>query len=580
MAPDKGNKATFVMKCRVGLDGKWQQVPDRFCQLLDYSREELKKLTFADITHPDDRGKGLDLVERLKEGDLREFEYEKRYLTKSGDPVWVYVNGAIIKNNQGEPKYFVSYIHDITERKRAQKKLKQSEQQFRSLFKHNPHPVYYFDLEGKFQGVNQKLVEFSGYRREELIGMSYKSFIVEEDLERTEKQFEKAASGIPGEYEIQVIVRGGEKKDIRVTKFPMYVGDEVTGVYAVLQDITVQKRAQRRLKESEERWQRLVENNPQPVQVTQDARIIFINEAGAELYGADSPEEIIGKSVYEFCDQEKIEQVKQRKADLEQGKHVEKLFENKIIRLDGETRFVEINSIPITFRDKPAIQTVIHDITNRKEKEQNIQDSLDKKELLLKEIHHRVKNNLAVISGLIELQTMNIEEESTLNTLRDCQHRIHSIGMIHEKLYQSEALSDIGFDVYLKELVQSISRTYTSDGKKIDITYDLEPLSIDFDKAIPCSLIVNEVIVNCFKHAFKSTDEGKIKITSTFDEPEIIIKIEDDGSGFPADFDIGDQTSLGMTLMQTLARQLDGEINFLSEGKGKGVAFELRFTMA
>lgn len=578
MAPDEGNNATFVMKCRIGVDGKWQKVPDRFCKLLEYSREELKKLTFADITHPDDRGKGLDAVKKLKEGDLREFEYEKRYLTKSGEPVWVYVNGAIIKDNKGDPEYFASYIHDITERKRAQKKLKQSEQQFRSLFKHNPHPVYSFDLEGKFQGVNQKLVEFSGYSREELIGMSYKSFIVKEDLERTEKQFEKAASGIPGEYEIQVIVRSGEKKDIRVTKFPMYVGDEVTGVYAVLQDITEQKKAQRRLKESEERWQRLVENNPQPVQVTQDANIIFINDAGAELYGADSPEELIGKSVYEFCHPEKIGQVKQRKSDLEQGNHVEKLFENKIIRLDGETRFVEINSIPITFRDEPAIQTVIHDITDRKEKEQDIKDSLDKKELLLREIHHRVKNNLSVISGLIELQTMNIEDESTLSTLRDCQYRIHSIAMIHEKLYQSEALSDIGFDVYLKELVQSISRTYTSDYKKIDITYDLEPVSIDFDQAIPCSLIVNEVIVNCFKHAFQSTDEGEIKITSTLDGTEILIKIEDDGSGLPADFDTNGQTSLGMTLMKTLANQLDGEINFSSEGPGKGVTFELRFT--
>jgi len=577
MALKKEHDPSYVMKCKIGLDGRWLKFPDRFGNLLGYSEKELKKLTFREIFHPDDRDKIQAFGKQIKEGELREFETEASCITKSGEIVWVYVSGAVIKDDEGNAQYVLCYLHDITENKTYQQRLKESEQKFRSLFRYNPNPVYYFDLEGNFKGVNDKLVEFTGYSRKQLLGMNFESFIVEEDLERTKEYFRKAASGEPSEYETQVIVKDGQKRDIQVTKFPMYIGGEIVGVFGILQDVTEHKRKTKKLKDNEERWQRLLKNNPQPVQITREAEIIFINQAGARLYGADTPAELIGKLVYNFCVDEDIAQVKERKNKLEQGKHVPEIFEQEIKRLDGESRFVEIYSIPITYQDEPAIQTVIHDITERKQKEQVIKDSLNEKETLLKEIHHRVKNNLAVISGLLELQAMNAQDEATLNTLRDSQHRIHSIAMIHEKLYQSEALSDIGFDAYLKELIQSISQTYTAENRKIDITFDLEPASLSLEKAIPCSLIVNEVIVNCFKHAFDSDSKGQIKVSSKVDDPELSIHIRDNGKGLPEDFDIDSQQSLGMTLIQTLAQQLEGKANFYSDGQNKGTRFELRF---
>jgi PAS domain S-box-containing protein len=563
------------MKCRIGLDGYWQKVPSRFCEMLGYTEEELKKHTFTEICHPDDREAGNAIAQKIKRGDLREFEIEKRYLTKSQESIWVYVNGALIKNDKGDPQYVICYIHDISERKQAQKKLKESKQRFKSLFKHNPHPVYYFDLEGNFQGVNEKLVEFTGYSREELLGGNYESFIVEKDLEQAKKQFQKAASGIPGEYEIQVVVKDNERRDIRVTKFPMYVGDEVVGVFGILQDITEQKRARRKLEESEKHWQRLVKNNPQPVQIVQDGRIVFINQVGAELYGASEPDALLGRSIDDFGHPDTIAEVEKRKQKLEKQKNIEPSV-IKIKRLDDLERYIEVHSIPIIYKNEVAIQTVLHDVTDQKEKEQVIKDSLDEKEMLLKEIHHRIKNNLAVISGLLELQAMNTDDKFTLDTLRDSQLRIHSIAMIHEKLYQSEALSDIGFDMYLKELVESISQTYNTLDHTIDIDFDLQAVSLDLDQAIPCSLIVNEIIVNSYKHAFNSIENGKIKIVSQFDDPELTIQIEDNGQGLPKNFDINAQQSLGMTLVQTLARQLEGEID-LSSKNGRGTTFELRF---
>ncbi|HKK44455.1 MAG TPA: PAS domain S-box protein, partial [Balneolaceae bacterium] len=434
MASSDGQDPSYVMKCRIGIDGRWQNIPGRLCELLGYSRNELMELPFSYIFRDDKKDTANNIETRILNNNLKEFEAELPATNKSGSVVWLYVSGAMIKDNSGNPQYVICYIHDITEGKTYQQKLEESEQKFRSLFQHNPDPVYYFDREGNFKGVNPKLVEFTGYSREKLLEMNYEDFITEKDLKRTKEYFARALSGTSGEYEIQVQIKDGQRKDIRVSKFPMYVGNKVTGVFGVFHDITQEKRANKQLSESEERWHRLLEKNPQPVQVTQDANIIFINEAGAKLYGAESPKQLIGKSVYEFCEPEKIEKIKTRKNRLENGKTVKDKFDHSIIRMDGESRYVEISSIPITYQGEPAVQTVIHDVTERKEKEQFIKDSLNEKETLLKEIHHRVKNNLAVISGLLELQAMNTSDDTTLNTLRDSQHRIHSIAIIHEKL--------------------------------------------------------------------------------------------------------------------------------------------------
>lgn len=452
MSMDQRENSSVAMKCRIDADGYWQLVPDRLSKILGYTADEIKQQTFIDITHPEERDKSRSVIQKFKKGTLREFELEQRFRQKSGDSVTLYLSGAPIKNGSGDPEYIACFVHNFS------------------------------------------------------------------DIKKTQK----------------------------------------------------------RLKESEDRWKRLVMKNPQPIQITQDARIIFINQSGVELYGAESEEELIGKSVYEFSDSERVDIIKQRKNRLENNQPVEEVFEHKINCLDGRERHVEIYSIPTTYKNKSTIQSVIYDVTERKKKEEQIVKSLDEKKMLLKEIHHRVKNNLAVISGLLELQAMSTEEKSTKNTLRDSQFRIKSIAMIHEKLYQSKKFSDIGFDQYLKELVETILEAYSSKEKEVTIDYDLDAFTLDLKQAIPCSLIVNEVMVNCFKHAFDSMKKGEISIKTKYEKPEIAITIKDNGSGLPEDFDINQQQSLGMTLIQTLAQQLKGDIRFY-QADPRGTVFELNF---
>ncbi|MGK7371493.1 MAG: sensor histidine kinase, partial [Candidatus Halalkalibacterium sp. M3_1C_030] len=358
---------------------------------------------------------------------------------------------------------------------------------------------------------------------------------------------------------------------------PMKVFDETVGVFGIAEDITDSKKAKQDLKKSEQKWQHLVEDNPQPVQVTIDGNIVFINEAGARLYGASSPEELIGKSVLDFSHPDYVKEIEERKEKIEQGESIENGHDYKIIRRDGEVRDVEINSIPIDYQGKDAIQTVLFDVTERKKKERIIEASLIEKDVLLKEIHHRVKNNMAVISGLLELQSMNTENEELNKLLRESQLRIHSMAMIHEKLYQTETFSDIEFDDYIRELVQTILDTIDNSDKDVTVNYDLRSVRLNINQAIPAALILNELLVNSFKHAFKGLESGKVDISVARDGNDVILSVEDDGVGLPEDFKIEDSQSLGTTLIETLTMQLNGDLAFGNRTEGTGMRAEIKF---
>lgn len=558
--------------CRLDTEGSWIDVPSKFCDLVGFSEKEIRSKTFADCFHPDDRKEVSVFLKKFQSGEMPEFESRLRLLANGGHPVHISLFGALIANSDGDPEYIACNIHHLS-------KQYESNQQFESLFRNNPHPVYYFDLEGNFEGVNDKLLEFTELSRKELLQKGFAEFIVPEDLERTRQYFKKAAEGKPGQYQIRVVVRDGEERDIRVTKFPRYFGNEIVGVYGILQDITQEKAAKNKLKESEKRWQQLVEQNPQPIQIVQDGKIAFINKAGSELYRASSPKELIGKSILDFVHSDYKGKVLNRKKELEQHNTVES-DEVKIVLLNGEERYIEVHSIPFIYKEKNAILTVIHDITKLKEQQEIIGKSLKEKETLLQEIHHRVKNNLAVISSLLELQIMQSTDKIATDALRDSQLRIRSMAMVHEKLYQNETLHDIRFEEYLKDLVQTIERTYNSSGKSVNISFQLDQLLLDIDQIIPCSLIVNEVVVNSYKHAFRENKQAEINIDLEYEHPSVTLRISDNGTGLPEDFEVDQQQSLGMTLIHSLSNQLGGDVNFRHGPDGEGTTFEVRFNSA
>lgn len=210
---------------------------------------------------------------------------------------------------------------------------------------------------------------------------------------------------------------------------------------------------------------------------------------------------------------------------------------------------------------------VAKDITEQKEAARKISESLKEKDVMLSEIHHRVKNNLAVISGLLEMQVWNTEDETIAEILRDSQLKIKSMSLVHEKLYQNENFVDIDIAVYTKELVGEIQRSFQSNRKKIETSFDCDSISVTLNQAIPISLLLNECVVNIYKHAFKNMTGGEIFIKMRQKGEKVGILIADNGVGLPDDFRIDESGTMGMVLIDTLTKQLNGEYSFKNGSK-------------
>lgn len=202
------------------------------------------------------------------------------------------------------------------------------------------------------------------------------------------------------------------------------------------------------------------------------------------------------------------------------------------------------------------------------EKTHHLQDALDEKVILLKEIHHRVKNNLAVIYSLLDLQSGYLEDDKTQLVLDDSKMRIRSIALVHEKLYENDNLSKIEARSYIPELVEVIVDSHTSNHRSIDFTTDIADVALSLDQGIPCGLILNELISNTFKHAFEGRKTGTIDVKLNVKEETIELIVSDDGVGLPNGFKIGDSNSLGLILIQTLSAQIKADLDIRSDETG------------
>lgn len=203
-------------------------------------------------------------------------------------------------------------------------------------------------------------------------------------------------------------------------------------------------------------------------------------------------------------------------------------------------------------------------------------ENKSKEKILLKEIHHRVKNNLNIIIGLLELQSQNIEDLSVKEMFRESINRIRSMAIIHEYLYRSDNQSRIDLSVYIESLADNLLLVYAENKRELLINYSLDNLLVDFDIAIPIGLIVNEVVTNSTKHAFLDKEKGRIDIALEKKTHTINIIIKDDGIGIPVNFDAENNKTLGLQLVKLLVNQLNGKYKIYRE-EGTTVQIEIPF---
>lgn len=219
---------------------------------------------------------------------------------------------------------------------------------------------------------------------------------------------------------------------------------------------------------------------------------------------------------------------------------------------------------------------VATDITQRKLANEQIRKNLHEKNILLAEIHHRVKNNLAVISGILQLQQQSSSNNQVKEVLTESQARIQSISLVHERLYQSETLANIDYSYYIKDLLRELSKSQVMQGKRIELSADVSPVKLDLVKAVPCSLLLNEIIVDRIKNAFKKGEEGFIKVHLKQIDSDVLLSVSHSGSNARG-FDSNPKESLGLTLIQTLIKQIHGEYSEQRSSENETEQINIRF---
>jgi PAS domain S-box-containing protein len=325
------------------------------------------------------------------------------------------------------------------------------------------------------------------------------------------------------------------------------------------------------IKESEERFFKAFSTNPIAIILTEkDGKIIDANESYLELTGFKK-EEVLGVTSTELgITDDKIRNHLTKKFQ-ETGQI--KDLEADITIKSGEKRTVLITteSMPISGRNRNI--NYLYDITDQKKSVNKLELSLNEKEALLREIHHRVKNNLQIISSLLNLQS-NYVEDDFKDILLVTQSRIKAMAMIHSKLYNSNDLTHIHIKNYIENFVSDLFYLYDIDKKIISLNTDIEDLEMGIDTAIPLGLIINELVNNILKHAFPNNQRGNILISLKTVDNEFILKISDNGVGLPENIKPDDTETLGLQLVNNLVEQIEGSIEISRNG---GTEFKIEF---
>jgi PAS domain S-box-containing protein len=505
----------------------------------------------------------------------------------------------------GEDKFYQCVIHDETERNKYLNSLEQTKKTFESILENTPEgfliiqnkkTVYankeFYEI---FQLNNNDEIQFN----ESFFGSNFIKIVKLIEENKQEKQRKQK--------QIQFFING-KTIDIDITIVSIIFDDE-TAQLIIFKDISFQNKlskeqlraelaeetSKRLVKEIEER--KLVEfkleteylrtkaifdssENTLLLTLTPDLKISTYNQHSKTYFEKQTNKNLDKNTDFELYFEQIISSIKLRFfkfliSSIKKGKSYQ--LQLKFININNEKKWLEIYLNPIKNLEGKVseISLVAHDITEKKNNERKVLLSLKEKEVLLKEVHHRVKNNLQIISSILNLQSSYVNDKKTLEIIEESRHRIRSMAIIHENLYQNTNFSSINFKNYSRELIRNLISSYHFDTKTdVKIKEKVEKIELSLDQAIPCGLIINELITNSLKYAFSEVKKGNIYLELSELDNKIKLVVGDDGIGLPKNFDINHTETLGLQLVVTLVEQLDGNIKL---EKTKGIKYFITF---
>lgn len=360
-------------------------------------------------------------------------------------------------------------------------------------------------------------------------------FLFEDDIEKM-KEYHKLRRMDPGyaprNYEAQIIAKNGVFKPVCLTV--AMIPDTKKSMVSVL-DMTELQKSKMVTEESRERFKSIFENAAEAIILFDRYGTIIEANDKIEKISGFKKEELIGRKFMKLLFKVDIEYKKALMAfkDLISGNELKQVQWAITNKAGKKVVFLAHPSLIKNNNKIEGLILIIEDITERINAENNLRDSLDEKEILLREIHHRVKNNLQIISSLLSLQKIQVDDSKTVDILMECQGRVRTMAMIHENLYQSKDISSIDFEDYLKKLLMNIFNSYRVDNRSITLNTHVECLNMGIETAMPCGLIINELTTNSIKHAFPNGEKGNIMVDLKFNNGSYVLVYSDDGIGMP-----------------------------------------------
>jgi PAS domain S-box-containing protein len=500
---------------------------------------------------------------------------------------------------------------EIAEHKRTGKKLKESEEKYSSLFHQSSDALFVYDLDGNILEINFKTLDLFGFSKNEMLEKKITQLLLASSLDKFWQAHQQISGSDSYTCEVDCVKKTGEIFPAQLSSTLFELGEDRL-IQGVVKDITEEKLSEKiqsvlfniaKSTSSSESLHELLEIIHQELGTLMDTTNFYVAlfDNKTSLYSFPycvdeheenetfSPQEL-KKSLTDYVR-------KTGKPLLVDEKKHQKLMEKGEVDLIGEPSQIWMG-VPLkipkevigvvalqSYRDTSAyteydlkLLSVISDqiatAIYRKQTQDQIKASLEEKEVLLKEVHHRVKNNMQIISSLLRLQSLEVKNKKVSNMFKVSRNRIKSMALIHESLYKSEDFSRIDFSEYISKLATHLYTIFCTRESRINVVQDVQNVSLDINRAIPCGLIINELISNSFRHAFEPNGNGKIHIKMSEKNGHYFLKVQDNGKGLPKNFDFQKSETLGLQVVNDLVKQLDGKISL---DRNNGTTFTIKF---
>ncbi len=520
--------------------------------------------------------------EKLKQATVvaaggEQVRFEASHPTGTGGLIWVDFSLTPFRDQSGQVILLIPEGRDITERKRIENELRETELRHRLAIEGTGLGTWNWHLPSGRIEADRRYLEMIGYTEEEFppTADSWQKLVHPDDLQVILKFFEEDFSRKVTIFSTEYRMRHREGRWIWILDSGCILERDAQGnpvrMCGIHLDVTARREAEEALKISEARYRSVVKALAEGIVLQQSSgEIIAWNERACAILGL-SEDQIRGRTSVD----PRWRAVRPSGESFPGDQHPsmvamltgEPVFNTVmgIEKPDGEKTWVSINAVPLCLDGDNKIDAVVasfHDITESHRLNKQIMASLHEKEVLLREIHHRVKNNLAVIISLLNMQTRYAKESPVVNILHEARHRVSSMALIHEHLYNSADLGAVNFGEYVGVLANQLLQFYSVNKPKITLSIQTQPAKLELDQAIPTGLILNELITNALKHAFPKENSGTISIQLKESGETCTLWVRDNGVGLSQEISAGRPQSLGMRLIHTLTAQIDGQIEF------------------